>query len=130
MPYTSGVRFDAMVRHLSVVAPPDSPGGRLHRAFKSPDHLDAIAAVEELRGDLEARQVELVIAARAGGTTWEAIGAVIGTSRQGAFNRFGALVQHHEVVGPLGEEVHDTDETRQLSAAIVERAGRAKRGRL
>lgn len=98
VPYTSDVRL-AMARHLSVVAPPDSPAGRLHRAYNAPNLLDAIAAVEALRADLVAHQLALVARARKAPITWEAIGAALGTSRQGAFNRYGALVQRDERVG-------------------------------
>ncbi len=44
--------------------------------------MDGIAAVEELRADLDARQVQLVIAARIARVTWEAIGTALGTTRQ------------------------------------------------
>ena len=97
-----------MPRHLSVVAP-DSPAGRLHRAYNSADLDDAIAAVEELRADLDHQQLQLVIRARQGGITWEAVGAAIGTTRQGAFNRFGALVQRYERAGLLDGVSDDVD---------------------
>ena len=98
-----------MPRHLSVVAPPDSPTGRLHRAYNSADLGDAIAAVEELRADLDSQQLQLVIRARQERTTWEAIGTAIGTTRQGAFNRFGALVQRYEGTGLLDGVGDDAD---------------------
>jgi hypothetical protein len=95
-----------MARHLSVVPPPDSPAGRLHRAYNAPDLLEALTAVEELRADLEGHQLQLVLRARKGQVTWEAIGAALGTSRQGAFNRYGAVVQRYERTGLLaGVEV-------------------------
>lgn len=59
----------------------------------------------------------------------EAIGMAIGTTRQGAFNRFGALVQRYEVAGLLDEVsdgadlVLDDGEAKMLSTAIVEKAG-------
>lgn len=94
--YASG-----MARHLSVVAPPDSPAGRLHRAYNAPDPLEAVVAVEELRADLEGHQLQLVLRARMGKVTWEAIGTALGTSRQGAFNRYGAVMQRYERAGLL-----------------------------
>jgi hypothetical protein len=42
-----------------------------------------------------------VLRARMARVTWEAIGAALGTSRQGAFNRYGALVQRYERAGLL-----------------------------
>lgn len=121
-----------MPRHLSAVPPPDSPSGRLQRAYNSADLHDAIAAVEELRADLDSQQLQLVIRARQGGTTWETIGTAIGTTRQGAFNRFGALVQRYERAGLLdgvsddADLVLGADDAGALSAAIVEQAGRGK----
>ncbi len=129
-----------MTRRLSAVpaaaaAPPDSPNGRLYRAYNAPEPVEALAAVEELRADLDARQLQLVIAARQGGVTWEAVGAALGTSRQGAFNRFGALVQRYERAGLLdgvsgdADLVLGADDAGALSAAIVAQTARPRRPR-
>lgn len=122
-----------MPRHLSAVAAPDSPSGRLHRAYNSVHLDDAIAAVEKLRADLDHQQLQLVIRARQDGTTWETIGTAIGTTRQGAFNRFGALVQRYEGAGLLdgvgadADLLLNADDAGALSAA--KQAGRVKHGR-
>ncbi len=129
-----------MTRRLSAVpaaatAPPDSPNGRLYRAYNASSPVEALAAVEELRADLDARQLQLVIAARQGEDTWEAVGAALGTSRQGAFNRFGALVQRYERAGLLdgvsgdADLVLGADDAGALSAAIVAQTARPRRPR-
>jgi len=54
---------------------------------------EALAVVPELRDELSARVIELVGVARAGGWAWEAIGAALGITRQGAHLHYAGLVE-------------------------------------
>ena len=51
--------------------------------------LAGIVSALEVRKQAESSLAEAVDAARASGATWQAIGDVLGTSRQAAFQRFG-----------------------------------------
>jgi len=81
--------------------PPDSPQGRLTRAFRllageegrggvTTGVQDALRAIAELRGDLDDREAQIVFALRLAGTPWEAIVAELGTSCEAARERFTA----------------------------------------
>lgn len=52
-------------------------------------HLRRIAAAMENVADAEQRLRDAVNAARAAGDSWAVIGAVLGVSRQAAYQRFG-----------------------------------------
>lgn len=99
-------------RHLlnaKCLIDPDSPQGRLNRAYQSPDVLDALNAIEELRADLDEQLVSRVIGARRHRFTWQQIGDAVGATRQGAFNRFGGMIQRYEQAGVLKKVADDTD---------------------
>ncbi|PRY67207.1 hypothetical protein B0I08_107102 [Glaciihabitans tibetensis] len=55
------------------------------------DYVRAIRSADELITIAEARLHGAVIAARADGVSWQVIGDALGTSRQAAFKRFGAV---------------------------------------
>lgn len=85
---------------------PDSPRGMLNRALDATmaDHdraLDRIAAIHQLRQFLDNEEKMAVIGARNARCTWAELGAAIGTSRQGAFNRWGEMVSRYEKAGLL-----------------------------
>jgi len=48
-----------------------------------------VAYLARLRAEIDVIERELVVDARAQRFTWEQIGRWLGTSRQGAYNRFG-----------------------------------------
>jgi hypothetical protein len=54
--------------------------------------------------------LRLAAAVSAGGVTWGAVGVAIGTTGQGALNRFGALVRGDEAASEPGDIVDDADE--------------------
>ena len=88
--------------------PLDSPRGMLQRALFSTSTdpvraLDRITAIDELRRRLEEEEKMAVIGARRARCTWTEIGAAIGTSRQGAFNRWGDMVRRFENAGLLDD---------------------------
>jgi hypothetical protein len=55
--------------------------------------LEAVRAARQLREEAEALELEAVIDARGQRATWSEIGAVYGTSKQGAQQRFGAALR-------------------------------------
>lgn len=61
----------------------------LHAADLATDPVAAIEAAQRLREAAEAFEVAKVAEARAAGTTWTRIGALYGTTKQGAQQRFG-----------------------------------------
>ncbi|GAS94430.1 hypothetical protein RMCC_1396 [Mycolicibacterium canariasense] len=52
-------------------------------------HIRRIIAAKKAATDADAELVAAVRAARAAGDTWDAIGMALGTTRQGAYQRFG-----------------------------------------
>lgn len=68
--------------------------------------LERLTAAGEMAGRLRARGDELldqfVDAARASGASWNEIGCALGTSKQAAHERFGALVDPPSGQAPLG----------------------------
>jgi hypothetical protein len=95
----------------SCPAPPDSPRGQLGRAMRATLNdptaaLDRLAAIAELRSWLEEQEQMAVIGARMSRATWAEMGSAIGTSRQGAWNRWGTMVRRYEEAGLLDD--HDT----------------------
>lgn len=54
----------------------------------APNAIEALAAARQLTEASEALERELVIAAREQRATWTEIGAIYGTSKQGAQQRF------------------------------------------
>lgn len=90
-------------RHLmagcGAFAPNDDPtvtGRELHeaiwksgRAGTTELYEDGLAYLARLRAEVDVIERELVTDARAQRFTWEQIGRWLGTSRQGAYNRFG-----------------------------------------
>lgn len=55
-------------------------------------HIRRIIAAKKAAADADTELIEAVAAARAAGDTWDAIGMALGTTRQGAYQRFGKLV--------------------------------------
>ena len=56
------------------------------------DPLDRLEVVRWARAEIEALEVESVVAARESGATWSDIGALYGMTRQGAQQRFSTAV--------------------------------------
>lgn len=71
----------------------------LDAVAEAPDALEAIRAARILREEAEALELATVIEARRQRATWSEIGAVYGTSKQGAQQRFRAALRaedpHH-----------------------------------
>jgi hypothetical protein len=65
----------------------------LDSVAEAPNVLEAVRAARRLREEAEALELEAVIEARRHRATWSEIGAVYGTSKQGAQQRFRAAVQ-------------------------------------
>lgn len=55
-------------------------------------HIRRIIAAKKAAADADAELIAAVRAARAAGDTWDAIGMALGTTRQGAYQRFGKLM--------------------------------------
>lgn len=86
--------------------PASSPSGRLYRVLRAAttdvsQALGALRAIDELRRWLDEREPEAVMSARLAGATWEQIGETVGTTRQGAWNRWGRLTAAYEDAGLL-----------------------------
>lgn len=58
---------------------------------KDARHLREIATIRQTITEAEEQLRAAVLAARAAGDSWSAIGLALGTSRQAAFQRFGEL---------------------------------------
>lgn len=61
---------------------------------RDPTALTAMREAVRHRANAEQELAEAVIAARAAGYSWSAIGAVAGTSGEAARQRYGQLVKH------------------------------------
>lgn len=86
--------------------PVDSPAGRVQRVLRSRlgnrhAALDALVAIDELRAWLAEQEPQAVIGARIARATWAEMGEAVGITRQGAFNRWGAVVKGYEAAGVL-----------------------------
>jgi hypothetical protein len=104
--------------HLPLVldAPASSPMGLLRRAGpqgtlgqNASAALERLRAVRELRGWLEEQEQHAVIGARMARATWTEIGEAWGTSRQGAFNRWGDRITRFEASGVLDAVAADSE---------------------
>ncbi len=79
------------------------------------DDVTAIRQADQLARRSQARLVDLVVAARAAGVSWQAIGDALGVSRQAAFKRFGGAVAHPEKEMEMAEQIIDLmDRTRAV----------------
>lgn len=58
----------------------------------APNALEALAAARRLRDAADALELQLVVHAREQRATWTEIGAIYGTSKQGAQQRFRGAV--------------------------------------
>ena len=65
----------------------DTPAGRL-RTIYGTDFAAALAALDQLRDDLDDREHTLIAAERRRGATWEQIGKQLGCTKQSAHKRF------------------------------------------
>jgi hypothetical protein len=73
--------------------------------------FDRLAAIKELLDDLAEAEEEAIIAARMAKVSWSEIGrAYGGMTRQGAFNKWGAMVNRFEAAGVLDTQVFHTYE--------------------
>lgn len=83
------------------------------------DALQAVVAARRLAGRLAAWEADLITSASAGGQSWEAIGRVLGLSRQAAWERYrrAAPPVDHEL-GPVRErQRQELEEARRLRRA-------------
>lgn len=87
--------------------PEGSPAAYLHRALvgvgadTKSRALDRLSGVDQLRRWLARQDTEAAIEARVTGATWAAMGAAIGTSRQGAWKRWGDALRPYQEAGLL-----------------------------
>jgi hypothetical protein len=65
----------------------DTPSGRL-RTIYGGDFAAALAALDQLRADLDDREHNLIAGERRRGATWEQIGQQLGCTKQSAHKRF------------------------------------------
>jgi len=72
-----------------LLRPVDEPGEGDERPVQ--EYLLQRAALARARG--EQQIVEAIVAARATGTSWQKIGAILGTSAQAAQQRYGPVVE-------------------------------------
>lgn len=79
------------------------------------DDSTAIRQADQLVRRSQARLIDLVVAARAAGVSWQAIGDALDVSRQAAFKRFGGAVTHPQKEMEMAEQVIDLmDRTRAV----------------
>lgn len=86
--------------------PASSPAGRVYRVLRAAttdvdDALGALRSIDELRRWLDEQEPHAVVSARLAGATWEQVGETVGTTRQGAWNRWGRVVSAYEKTGIL-----------------------------
>lgn len=75
-----------------------SPADRLNRVYRSTageahPALARLKALRQLLDDLAEQELDAVAEARAAGCTWAEIGQAWGTTRQGAFNKWGSATR-------------------------------------
>jgi len=86
---------------------PDSPAGVLFRIMGRPTTgsperaLDRMVAVQALKARLDQEEQDAVIGGRMARCTWAEMGQAVGTSRQGAWNRWGEMIHRYEAAGLL-----------------------------
>ncbi|MBK7723380.1 MAG: hypothetical protein IPI32_14455 [Austwickia sp.] len=83
------------------------------------DPLARLDAVRRVRERAEAVEVELVAAARAAGSSWTAIGALYGMSKQGAQQRFRGATKRR---ARSTESASGDDASRGADGGIVRRS--------
>jgi hypothetical protein len=86
--------------------------------LESATGLDALAANVKLVSLMKGWQWLAIKSAREDGATWEQIGQVLGTSKQGALNAYTRAIEHQETYVP---DLHDAASARAvISAADAE----------
>ena len=88
--------------------------------------LKELAAVERQMDELAGRRIRLVAAAQAHGATWEAIGAALGTTRQSAWETYGARVRQILDAAASGSTRSEAELLDSAAASL--RRHRARRG--
>jgi hypothetical protein len=81
--------------------------------LESATGLDALAANVELVRLLKGWQWQAIKSAREDGATWEQVGEVLGTSKQGALNAYSRAIEHQEKHVP---DLHDATAARAVLA--------------
>jgi hypothetical protein len=79
--------------------------------LESATGLDALAANVELVSLLKGWQWLAIRSAREDGATWEQVGEVLGTSKQGALNAYTRAIEHQEKYVP---DLHDAAAARSV----------------
>jgi len=88
-------------------------------AAESPVDPGAIQRADRLVRRSQARLVDLVVAARSSGVSWQAIGDALGVSRQAAFKRFGGAVMRPEKEMEMtGQTIDLMDRTRAVFESL------------
>jgi hypothetical protein len=86
-------------------------GERQLAVLASATGLDALAANVELVKLMKGWQWLAIKSAREDGATWEQIGQVLGTSKQGALNAYTRAIEHQEKYVP---DLHDAASARAV----------------
>ncbi len=66
--------------------------------------MDRVAATVQLRRWVTDIEIQAVIGARMARCTWAEIGTGAGTTKQGAYNRWGKMIDRYEAAGLLPSE--------------------------
>lgn len=108
----------------TLARPDTTDGNRVHAEQKlaeleSATGLDALAANAELVKLLKGWQWLAIKSAREDGATWEQIGQVLGTSKQGALNAYTRAIEAQEKYVP---DFHDADAARSVLDDTTARA--------
>ena len=85
--------------------------GQQLAGLESATGLDALAANAELVKLFKGWQWLAIKSAREDGATWEQVGQVLGTSKQGALNAYTRAIEHQEKYVP---DLHDTAAARAV----------------
>ncbi len=97
--------------------PADSAAGLLVRSLnqsrpgRPAAALDRLSAIQLLRARLDEEEKEAVIGARLARCTWTEMGQAVGVSRQGAWNRWGPMVQRYEAAGLMRADLPEAATT-------------------
>lgn len=110
--------------HLAAALDAAAPGIAPRLGADPAAHLDLIALVRDAQGATDQILRAAVVSARTAGCTWEAVGGVLGMSRQAAQQRYGGTDQSGLDSAELGQTMHLTPLTAFNEMQVLNHAGR------